>query len=284
MSDEKNSEIKVSGFSLSIAGDSISRIAGYAADVIGMIGEPAGIVTDTLRAIRKRRDVAAQLTLARASELAGGVDFVTKKPTKLLLPIIEGSSREDIYGENISEIWARMLVNCPDEFDSIAAAAIDCLGRMGPRDAQALQEIANYTRLFDKFAHGDVSGIKIYREIELLLESLYRSLFSAQNNKNNDLLRVSENFVHFCRKNHRNLFISSAGYASNNKENSIVSESIKFNNDAMLVLNREGLIFINENSKKTVNINVWMETFRVSDFGIRFLDLMRIPEKGDFRS
>ncbi len=275
MSKIKGSEVKVLGSSINIPGDGLPRIFDYAADVIGLIGEPAGIISDNFRAFREKRRIALQLTLARAAQMSNDMAFIEKKPLKLLAPIFDGMSREDIEGENLSEIWAKFLVNCPDTFDSIAAAAIDCLSRIGLREAQLLQSLASQTALYDEGAIGSASGQNIYNVVESKLEGAYRDLFAMQSGRKIENNKSAEEFIEFCKLKHRNFYIRGAGYCCESRNNPIVSDSIYISRDSMLILSREGLVWEIENSKRTANLSVWISSIRISDFGIKFLDLMQ---------
>lgn len=138
MNESTKFEINVHGFSLKFEGSGyVSRIGHYVADAVGVVGEPLGYVTDRMGNWRIHQEKAAAAAMLRAKEIADEEGRVLSKPSpKFLAPWIEGASSEDIDGENISELWARLLTQTTEEFSAKQVQLIHALNGIGPREAK----------------------------------------------------------------------------------------------------------------------------------------------------
>lgn len=137
MTEEPNIEFEGKGVSLRIKGlKPIAQVTQYAADTIGIIGEPLGLVKDKLAAFRMNQAEASAIAMQRAKEIkAGRGERPEAVSQKYLASWIEGSSNEDATADNILELWARLLANSSSEFDARFLAYNDALRKIGPKEA-----------------------------------------------------------------------------------------------------------------------------------------------------
>lgn len=136
-------EVVTGTFSLRAKGSkSVARIGDYLANVIGIIGEPAGIITDAWSNYRVYRREAAAAAMIRANEISRekGKRLENVSP-KFLSPWIEGASQEDLGSENILELWATLLAMAPNEVDTTLLALVDLCKRIGPTEAQLISQL-----------------------------------------------------------------------------------------------------------------------------------------------
>tara|TARA_R110002072_G_scaffold235907_1_gene393617 strand:+ start:90 stop:692 length:603 start_codon:yes stop_codon:yes gene_type:complete len=142
MTEEPNLEFEGKGLSLRVKGSKpISQVSQYAADAIGIIGEPLGILKDKLAAFRLNQAEASAIAMQRARDIKNEHNEPTERVSqKYLASWIEGSSNEDVSAENILEIWARLLANAGPEFDARFLAYNDALRKIGPQEAKIIDK------------------------------------------------------------------------------------------------------------------------------------------------
>ncbi|MFG6559779.1 hypothetical protein [Sulfitobacter sp. 1A15299] len=140
MTDEPNIEFEGKGVSLRVKGlKPLAQVTQYAADTIGIIGEPLGIVKDKLAAFRMNQAEASAIAMQRAKEIKTERGELPEPVSqKYLASWIEGSSNEDATAENILELWARLLANSTTEFDAKFLAYNDALRKIGPKEAKII--------------------------------------------------------------------------------------------------------------------------------------------------
>ena len=143
MSEEPKIEIEGKGFSLRIRGfKPFGQVTQYAADAIGVIGEPLGIVKDKLSAFRLNQREAAAIALYRAKQIKEERGEEIKPVSqKYLSNWLEGASNEDLASENLLEAWARLLANADSEFDAKFIAFNDALRKIGPKEASIFSSL-----------------------------------------------------------------------------------------------------------------------------------------------
>jgi hypothetical protein len=109
-------------------------------DVLSPGSEFLGAVGDKLRAYRTESSIRAFIQADRLAKEAG----LTLKapPMKFLVPFVEASSLEDETDENLTELWARLLVSASTEYTEFHQAYIGALVRIGPISAAVLQQIS----------------------------------------------------------------------------------------------------------------------------------------------
>jgi len=137
LSDEPNLEFEGKGVSLRIKGlKPLAQVSQYAADTIGIIGEPLGLIKDKLAAFRLNQVEASAIAMQRAKDIKADRGEVSEPISqKYLASWIEGSSNEDVTSDNILELWARLLANSSSEFDARFLAYNDALRKIGPKEA-----------------------------------------------------------------------------------------------------------------------------------------------------
>lgn len=148
-SDEPSAEeMKISlgnnSISLRIEAGTIARLSGALVDLISSFSETFGVAGDAVGRYRLAKREAAAATLMRAQELRLGTSREGQKVAqKILDPIMEGASREDLGENNVLELWARVLSKSPTQFDSKFAIFADILGKIGPDEAEFFIEFMN---------------------------------------------------------------------------------------------------------------------------------------------
>lgn len=143
MNDESSIEVSVSGFSLKMSGSkAVAQTVQYAADAIGIIGEPLGMIKDSLHSYRIYRQDAVKITMQRAKQIKSenGVE-VHPVSQKYLVNWLEGASSEDPHGDNILELWAQLLADAGADFDPTLLALNNILRSIGNNEAIALKNM-----------------------------------------------------------------------------------------------------------------------------------------------
>lgn len=138
-------EVSKGSFQLKVKGfKPLAQVSQYVADFVGIVGEPVGTITDTLRNYRIHRAESAAAAMLRAKQIAAeeGKRLPAVSP-KMLSPWIEGASSEDLHSENILELWARLLASATAEFDPVLLAFIEICKKIGPREAKTLSSLIN---------------------------------------------------------------------------------------------------------------------------------------------
>ena len=138
-------EVSKGSFQLKVKGfKPLAQVTQYVADFVGIVGEPVGTLTDTLRNYRIHRAESAAAAMLRAKQIAAeqGRRLPAVSP-KMLSPWIEGASSEDLSSENILELWARLLASATAEFDPVLLAFIEICKKIGPREAKTLSSLIN---------------------------------------------------------------------------------------------------------------------------------------------
>ncbi|UWR59542.1 hypothetical protein [Phaeobacter inhibens] len=145
MSDQPHIEFKRDGTSLKVAGlKPVGQIAQYAADTIGILGEPLGILKDKLAAFRVNQAESAAIAMQRAKEIRQDEGRkVEKVSQKYLSNWIEGASQEESEAENLLELWARLLAQSGEEFDALFLSYNEVLRKIGPSEAKLILSMLN---------------------------------------------------------------------------------------------------------------------------------------------
>lgn len=145
MSDPFEVEVKKGTFSLSVKGlKPMAQVGQYLADAVGVVGEPLGIVKDSLANYRVYRQEAALLALKRGQEIADEKGETIKNISpKVLAPWLEGASSEDPRKENLLELWATLLACEKDEFDPTTIAFMTILKSIGPKEAEIMANLVS---------------------------------------------------------------------------------------------------------------------------------------------
>lgn len=145
-------EIGESGGKVAVSGDGTSRLVNALADFISPASQSMGVVGDAIQQFRVHRSQMAAIALERAKEIKRGRgEAVRPISRKLLAPWIEGASSEDPDGNNITELWARILAASPEHFDSKVATFIDIATRIGPEEDRLLRSLADSADLSQGF-------------------------------------------------------------------------------------------------------------------------------------
>jgi hypothetical protein len=246
--------VSVSGTSLQIQGmTGVGRIVDYLADVVGLIGEPIGYVTDSIRAFRIHRAQSVAAAMLRAKQICDEENRpFPKVPPKLLAPWIEGVSQEDMSSENIGELWAQLLSRSPDKFDSMFAASVDVLSRLGPGEARELQNI--YQESFCE--HKSLHHAELEMSLDRLVDKVFRKFASPYAPKVTNKERVREEFEELLRNvkketNTFDIYISDDEFSF--KEQHIAGD---VNDNYRYILLREGLIWELSKESKSVNFKI----------------------------
>lgn len=109
-------------------------------DVISPFTEGLGLVGDNIRA--HRYDVAIKIA-QRAQELAVEKNIlVLPPPLKFTVPFLEKASIEDPDSE-LSELWARLLLDASNEFQGIQLTYIQILSEISSAEAIFLANVAS---------------------------------------------------------------------------------------------------------------------------------------------
>jgi len=155
VTNEPSLEYEKNGTSLKLTGlKSIAQISQYAADAIGIVGEPLGLVKDKLAAFRINQAEAAAVAMQRAQEIKKEANEEIKPVSqKFLANWIEGASQEEVTSENLLELWATLLANSPSKFDARFLAYNEVLRKIGPREANVISRM-----LYPPFLNGLQSG------------------------------------------------------------------------------------------------------------------------------
>ncbi|MGR3466175.1 Abi-alpha family protein [Limimaricola sp.] len=159
--------VSKSGFSLNIKGfKPLSQVGQYAADAVGIIGEPLGMAKDWLSAYRVQRADALAAAMLRAKEISAEKGTKVRRVSpKFLAPWVEGASAEDIQDDNILELWAQLLSTQNESFSARTILFIDVLKRIGPSEAKILSQLLDLD-IYSGHTEYTESG-KIKRKIDL---------------------------------------------------------------------------------------------------------------------
>jgi hypothetical protein len=157
MTEEPALEIEKGTFSLRLKGSpAIVQISQYAADAIGVIGEPLGVIKDSLKSYRINRAESVAIALQRARMIREQQQkSIGPVSQKYLANWIEGASSEDANGPNILELWARLLASSNFEFDSKLLAYNDVLRKIGPLEAKLISTLLRPSNLSGLISDGD---------------------------------------------------------------------------------------------------------------------------------
>ncbi|CUI61277.1 hypothetical protein [Cognatishimia activa] len=145
MTDQPSFEFVRNGTSLKLTGlGPVSQIAQYAADAIGVVGEPLGMVKDQLSSFRIQRAEAATIAMKRAEEIRK-TEGLKLEPvsTKYLSNWLEGASCEDSLQDNVLELWAQLLSQSSSKFDARYLAYNEVLRKIGPQEAEVIRSFYN---------------------------------------------------------------------------------------------------------------------------------------------
>tara|TARA_R110002049_G_scaffold221996_6_gene393570 strand:- start:918 stop:1907 length:990 start_codon:yes stop_codon:yes gene_type:complete len=162
MTEEPAFEIEKGTFSLRLTGSpAIVQISQYAADAIGVIGEPLGVLKDSLKSYRINKAESVAIALQRARMIREQQQkSIGPVSQKYLANWIEGASSEDANGPNILELWARLLASSNLEFDSKLLAYNDVLRKIGPLEAKLISTLLRPNNLCGLISRED--GMRRY--------------------------------------------------------------------------------------------------------------------------
>jgi hypothetical protein len=140
--DKLELELSQEGGRISASGSGASRLVHALADFVSPVTQGLGAIGDSVEVYRIHRRLSAIAALERAKEL---IEQEGKKPhpvsPKILTPWLEGASSEDLHGDNIIELWARILAASPEQFDSSIVAFIDVCRHIGPKEATLIPKL-----------------------------------------------------------------------------------------------------------------------------------------------
>jgi hypothetical protein len=109
-------------------------------DLLSPLTERAGLRGDQLRL--QRQDVLVEIA-KRARELAAIEQIpLNPLPNKLMVPLLEKASLEDLEGEMLDR-WARLMLSAAQEYDAVLLTYVDILSRFGQREARLLRDLCS---------------------------------------------------------------------------------------------------------------------------------------------
>lgn len=146
MTDDDKFEIAAGPAKVSGSGKSVTKIGSAIADLISPFSEGFGLVGDHIRIHRER---SAVRLLERAKEVASeqGRDIKAVHP-KNLIPLLENASMDDGGQDEVTELWARLLLSGSETFDAEMAQYSDILKRLGKREAELLKNLCVDSEMF----------------------------------------------------------------------------------------------------------------------------------------
>ncbi len=159
MDEDPNQEIEVSAKADSLTvkakGRAAGRLADQLADIISPFSGVLGAAGDRVQEYRIFRREAAAAALLRARQIREEHGVLSHRVSpKLLAPWLEGASSEDLGGENIVELWARILATAGEGFDARTLRYVDIAKSIGPKEAsffQTMMENYKKTQIPDAF-------------------------------------------------------------------------------------------------------------------------------------
>lgn len=159
--------IKCGEFSLNVSkSTAVSRISNYAADIVGLVGEPAGYISRRMKEFFERRELASAIALIRAKQISEENKILFgAKSEKMLASWLDSSSHENIEGENILDIWAKLLVCTDEDFDAYLHSFFDVCRSIGPDEAKIINKIFQYSKRPDakhRMNNSNYEGLRLY--------------------------------------------------------------------------------------------------------------------------
>ncbi len=201
---DKDEKVKMKasaeGVELELSGEGSQKLTASFVDALSPFTEILGALGDEVRRFRIHRELTAMETLKKAKQIRDerGIEAGPVSP-KLLAPWLEGASLEDDGEQNISELWAALLAECPKKFSSEYAIFIEVLRKIGKKEAQALEEFAphhgragfygfsgEFDGVYREFIEYHIETIKNYlQESNGDIEKLNNEIFSQFNKREN---------------------------------------------------------------------------------------------------
>jgi len=230
---EDKVEVGAGPVKVAASGASVARIGESIADLISPFSQGFGLVGDHIR-IYRQRSVAA--VLSKATEIAGEREQrISPVNPKNLFPIIENASLESDDGEEIIDLWARLLLTGTENFDAELAVFSDVLKRIGKSEALFLRGLVEPDRRFPKMIHSDIEEYYNPRQFQGAFEDSLQSITSREEflKKINDTVG-SVQITYGC--------ILSIGTMGNQDTYSYITDALANKNKTISVLEREGLV------------------------------------------
>lgn len=233
MTGDEKVEVSAGPVKVAASGRSVARVGEAIADLISPFSQGFGLVGDHIR-IYRERSVAS--VLRRASEIAQerNEEIAPVNP-KNLLPLIENASLESDEGNEITELWARLLLTGSAEFDAELAVFSDVLKRVGKAEASLLKGLVESDRRFPKIRHDDIEE---YYNPRVFREKLEPVLLNAQ---------TEQDFIAAIKENMNESYVTygavlSIAIVGEEQNFSYMSDVYLKNRTSVLVLEREGLL------------------------------------------
>ena len=140
MTEDNKFELGVGPAKISASGSGVAGFGKAISDLVSPFSQGLGLLGDHVRIYRER-------SVANALEKAKEISEKRKVPIepinpKNLIPWMENASLEDGEAEDLSEIWARLLLSGGKEFDVELAMFTDSLKRMSKTSFDLLKYVA----------------------------------------------------------------------------------------------------------------------------------------------
>lgn len=187
--DKFNIEVSGTGAKIATAGHGANRLTNALADFVSPVTETTGLVGDFLRYARDETRLLHTLRLARKKLDAEDrpADPVSKK---FLVQWIEGASYEE--DDNLSELWANLLVNSSGTFDSGSVWAAGILRAIGSKEGALIETLRSRSARIHEWNMG--------------WDGRYRSYYATGCNQINSAVRELEKVVEDGYQQHQDDF------------------------------------------------------------------------------
>src|SRR5262245_14313611 len=125
--------------STTIPSKSSGRLMDALTDIIRPFSEARGLKADRIRL--QREDVLIEIAKKARARLVIEKEPIKPIPNKILVPLLEAASNEDIKDDYMVEMWTKLLVSAAKDM-GVQPRYVGIMRELGGRQAQILHRLA----------------------------------------------------------------------------------------------------------------------------------------------